>query len=132
MTSQLIRARIDSVLLFMEPHWSWVNCHMVNYLTDNHWQTYVPKQLKEEVLTSDNIEECIETVFWPLNDSEISKFPNFLQFKVSAQQHTLQNFKDVIITKEGFEQQILCLEQHKKESIKIKEFLTEKKRHEVN
>lgn len=132
MPNQLIRARIDSILQFMEPYWAWVNCHMVNYLTDQHWQTYVPKPLKEEILSSDIIQECIETVFWPLNDNGMTKFPNFWQFKQTAQQHTLEHFKDIITTKQEFEQQILCLNELRKETYKIKEFLTEKKRHEVD
>ncbi|XP_065366654.1 probable methyltransferase-like protein 25 [Calliphora vicina] len=135
MSTLALQKRLESILQFMAPHWSWVNCHMVNYLTDKHWQNYVPLELQKEISTHFVIEECIETVFWPSMEDNLeetsSKFPEFIQFTQQAKQHTLHHFKDIIVKPEEFETKVLGVPTKLKQQIKIKEFLTEKKRHEV-
>lgn len=135
MSTQSLHKRLDSILQFMSPHWSWVNCHMVNYLTDNHWQTFVPLELQNEISSNQKIDECIENVFWNLSkkseNSTVRKFPEFTKFCNEARQHSLHAFEDIIITPEQFEDTIFGVKKSLKQQIRIKEFLTEKKQHEV-
>lgn len=132
MSAPVLRARLDSILQFMSPYWSWVNCHMVNYLTDNHWQTFVPLELQNELINGSSIDECIEEIFWNLKEnSEEIKFPECRKFRRRTEHHTLHAFKDVIITPGEFKTKMLKQVDETKQQIKIKEFLTEKKRHEV-
>ncbi|KAI8128697.1 Methyltransferase-like protein 25, partial [Lucilia cuprina] len=136
MSCQILQKRVDSILQFMSPHWSWVNCHMVNYLTDNHWHNFVPSELHNELSNFSTLDECIEEVFWNIptymeESSCMQKFPQFKKFRLLAQQHSLHSFKDVIITATEFEEKVLGVSKETKQQIKIKEFLTEKKQHEV-
>lgn len=133
MTTQTIRLRVDSILQFMAPYWSWVNCHMVNYLTDDHWKTYVPLELQKEIICAKTIDHCIEKVFWnldiePANTTNV--FPQFRQFCERARMHSLHAFDDILLTRQQFEQNILEVTT-RNQPIRIKEFFTEKKRHEV-
>lgn len=136
--AQVIKARLDGILQFMECYWPWCNCHMVNYFTHDLWTKYVPKSLQKEIKDVDNISTFIETEFWLRNHTQTelqaTKYPEFRNFLNAARQHTLSSFKDVLNTVDEVindDREIQDGENDDKDTLNIKEFLTAKKQHEV-
>ncbi|XP_061400017.1 probable methyltransferase-like protein 25 [Musca vetustissima] len=132
MSMPQICKRLDAILKLMEPYWPWVNCHMVNFITDKHWVNFVPKEIQQELQNPDDIQQCIESVFWADQISDDTKFPETVAFIQTTQAHCLENFKEILLTKDDLTKCVLKLStelaQH---PISIKEFLSEKKKHEV-
>uniref|UniRef100_A0A1A9WV49 Methyltranfer_dom domain-containing protein n=1 Tax=Glossina brevipalpis TaxID=37001 RepID=A0A1A9WV49_9MUSC len=123
-----LRTRLDAILTFMEPYWEWVNCHMVNFLTDNIWETYVPESLQNEVLDASHVASCIETIFWSGSVKKSSlEYPECFKFVKQTQQHSLSTFDDILISLDRFQEINNIVYQQ----INIKEFMSCKKKHEV-
>ncbi|XP_013112268.2 probable methyltransferase-like protein 25 [Stomoxys calcitrans] len=123
--------RLDAILKFMTPYWPWVNCHMVNFLTDNHWQTFVPEKLQEELKNQESIGECIESIFWTNDGKGGLKFSQTLTFLQETEANSLTAFPEIVLTKKEFEETVLKIYRQEENIVSIKEFLSEKKRHEV-
>ncbi|XP_075165375.1 putative methyltransferase-like protein 25 [Haematobia irritans] len=123
--------RLDGILKFMEPYWPWVNCHMVNFLTDRHWQTFVPEKVQAELSDKDDILSCIESVFWNNEQGVGEQFPELKSFLGEADGNNVSNFHEIVYTKQSYEKSILNICREEERKISIKEFLSEKKRHEV-
>ncbi|CAD7011950.1 methyltransferase-like protein 25 [Ceratitis capitata] len=131
MSANQIRALLEDILLFMQPHWEFVNCHMVSYITEKHWQHYVPKELKCEVSDVESVQRCIEEVFWKSTQPAVDEcnFSCFKRFVANCEKYYLERSSDVLTP---------MLELHKtlglndaQQNLSIKEFMSEKKRHEV-
>lgn len=129
MSSSQIRACLEEILHFMQPHWEFVNCHMVSYLTEKHWQNYVPAELKHEVPDVESVQSCIETVFWQNNDGD-NKFSGVKQFVANCRKYYLDKSTDILTPMEQLNK-ALGLVQDDAQNLTIKEFMSEKKRHEV-
>lgn len=133
MSAPQICKRLDAILKFMEPYWPWVNCHMVNFITDNHWTNFVPNEIQEELQSSEAIHECIESVFWAEALSANTKFTETAAFIQRTQAHCLESFNEILLTKDDLAKCVLSKlsTEQAQNPISIKEFLSEKKRHEV-
>lgn len=119
--------RLDSVLTYLEPYWDLVNCHMVNYLTDQHWEHFVPKAARTELCSPDDVNEVIETLLWR-GERKSEKFPAFAEFILAGEHHRLDGCKELLTTVEHLEKQ-LAASTHS--HLSIKEFMSAKKCHEV-
>lgn len=129
MTVANLKKRLDTVLAFLEPYWEWVNCHMVNFLTDNTWQTYVPAALQKEVLDVSRLAACIDTIFWSEDIQKSSlEYPECYKFVKLTQQHSLHSFDDILLTLDKF-REINNIETNN--HLNVKEFMSFKKKHEV-
>ncbi|XP_005188726.2 probable methyltransferase-like protein 25 [Musca domestica] len=133
MSAPQICKRLDAILKFMEPYWPWVNCHMVNFITDNHWTNFVPNEIQEELQSSEAIHECIESVFWAEAFSANTKFTETAAFIQRTQAQCLESFNEILLTKDDLAKCVLSKlsTEQAQNPISIKEFLSEKKRHEV-
>lgn len=141
--TQLIKTHLDGILRFMEPHWKWCNCHMVNYFIDDLWTKYVPESLRSEICSVDDISKCIEAVFWSRNSSKSDveaggekSFHEFHKFLDETQQYTLINFNDILKTVDEVNDSIVSkgngvIHKNSHDVLNISEFLTAKKQHEV-
>lgn len=129
MSSSQIRACLEEILNFMQPHWEFVNCHMVSYLTEKHWQNYVPAEIRNEVADVESVQHCIETVFWQ-NDDRDNKYSGVKQFVANCGKYYLDKNVGVLTTIEQLNQ-AFGLVADETENLSIKEFMSEKKRHEV-
>lgn len=109
---------------------------MVNYITEAHWKTFIPENIQNEIQTKENIAEAIE-VFWSTTDNgttKLSKFTNFNQFIEEGKKFTYDGlnstwvdgirFRDILSKIGCSVDAVDCL--------KIKEFMSEKKNHEVS
>lgn len=133
MSISQVSKRLDAILGFMEPYWPWVNCHMVNFITDKHWETFVPVCMREELAGKEDINECIESIFWSNTSNTNGKYSEIGKFIEKARSNSIDNFQEILISRKALEKSVLNISQEKEQQpISIKEFLSEKKRHEVS
>ncbi|XP_055856677.1 probable methyltransferase-like protein 25 [Episyrphus balteatus] len=127
MSTKELRSSLQAILKYLGPHWDFVNCHMVNYLTDNHWQTFIPKNIQTNVKDVNDIDECINMVFW--KSIESNKFEDVWNFFEESKKLRLENMKHILTTVEDLHG--ILGKQEIESSLTLKEFMSEKKRHEV-
>lgn len=100
---------------------------MVNYLTDDHWNHFVPEPLRLELHTAKDVNQAIDTLFWrSTRDSQ--QFPAIASFLTVGQRQRLQSCKNLLTTVEQLEQQLPSVTHSQ---LSIKEFMSAKKCHEV-
>lgn len=120
-----LQKRIDGLLAFLQPHWDFVNCHMVNYLTDQHWNVYLPEALRKEIPGKEDVELAIEHLFWQGYEST-NGFPEWKSFLAQGEQERLSHHPGLLITLEE-----LIEGQENGAQLSIREFMSAKKCHEV-
>ncbi|KAH8297246.1 hypothetical protein KR044_008567 [Drosophila immigrans] len=123
-----VKSSLDSLLSYLEPHWGFVNCHMVNYLTDKHWTHFVPEPLRLEVRTPEDVNQVIEQLFWR-SDRDSRPYPAFSSFLSKCERLRLEGCENsVLTTVDQLEEQLSVAMQTQ---LSIKEFMSAKKCHEV-
>lgn len=134
----VVQQRVDQILKFLTPaKLKFVNCHMVNYLTDDHWTTFIPKAIREEI--NDGVRNRSEDLMRRLMqsgcgyDAELVDYPATKAFVEETRQVTLAGMKDVCLDLSGFQREIkkFGCEMSLEPPLKIKEFMSAKKNHEV-
>uniref|UniRef100_A0A1S4H5B8 Methyltranfer_dom domain-containing protein n=1 Tax=Anopheles gambiae TaxID=7165 RepID=A0A1S4H5B8_ANOGA len=58
-----IRQQVDTIVRFLQPNLPFVNCHMVDYLTEQHWKRFVPVAMQSELRTVSDYLQAKE-IFW--------------------------------------------------------------------
>ncbi|XP_050067240.1 probable methyltransferase-like protein 25 [Anopheles maculipalpis] len=128
-----IRQQVDTIVRFLASNMEFINCHMVDYLTEQHWQRFVPVAIQQELRTAKDYLEAKE-VFWGQFEPGLqneSRFPSVNAFIANTRRYrlggsavlgtalTLDEFKD-------------ALSDHRKETrLNMTELMNVKKRHEV-
>ncbi|XP_063700037.1 probable methyltransferase-like protein 25 [Culicoides brevitarsis] len=138
MTTNLIQARIDQILKFMTPaKLKFVNCHMVNYLTDDHWTNFIPKSIRDEVINGENdkTQELLEKFMSSKEgyDADLDDFPHTKAFVEETQNFTLAAMKEICLDLTEFRKEMTKIGFHMTDEppLKIKDFMSAKKNHEV-
>lgn len=138
-TANCLQQHLDNIIRFLQPQLAFLNCHMVGYLTDNLWKTYIPEDIQAEVQTDDHVDDAVK-VFWNFfgeeqtnlsNDSSpYSGIQNHLKL---CQQYRMDNLKGMRMSPEQLRRELVSLGCNHKEDagLCIKEFMSEKKNHEV-
>lgn len=137
-TANCLQLHLDNIIKFLQPQLTFVNCHMVGYLTDNLWKTYIPEDIQADVQTEDHVDDAIK-VFWNFFDSEkissneSSQYRGIQNHLKQCQQFRLDSLKDVWVSPEQLRRGLVSLGcYHKVDAgLCIKEFMSEKKNHEV-
>lgn len=44
-----IRQQLDKIVKYLTPLLPMANCHMVEFFTENHWERFIPEDVKKEV-----------------------------------------------------------------------------------
>ncbi|XP_067633644.1 probable methyltransferase-like protein 25 [Eurosta solidaginis] len=127
-----LRVCLEDILHFMQPHWEFVNCHMVSYLTERHWKRYVPVELQNEVPDVDSAQKCIEEVFWKstLNEEGSGKFAEFKRLLDQCESLHLDKLNGVLTPMSSLSTELVLIDDVK-QNLTINEFMSAKKRHEV-
>ncbi|KAH8254908.1 hypothetical protein KR026_004526 [Drosophila bipectinata] len=120
-----LQKRLDGLIDFLNPHWDFVNCHMVNFLTDFHWSTFIPDALRKEIGCREDVELALEELFWQSCRSK-SKFPNWESFLAQGEQERLSNHLELLTTVD----QLIDGDENRTQ-LSIREFMSAKKCHEV-
>ncbi|XP_017147562.1 methyltransferase-like protein 25 isoform X1 [Drosophila miranda] len=120
-----LEKRLDALLLYLQPNWDFLNCHMVNYLTDQHWTRFLPEAMRNEINSKKDLDLAIENLFWEKKRSttEFSEWENFL---TNAEHEHLSEHPELLTTVDQ-----LIAEQDKASQLNIREFMSAKKCHEV-
>lgn len=71
MKIKLISKQIDNTLKFIKPFLPLTNCHMVEFITENCWETFIPTGIAEEV-DKFGTKEAINT-FWNVRGNILLK-----------------------------------------------------------
>lgn len=120
-----LQRRLDGLLAFLNPHWDFVNCHMVNYLTDQHWDGFLSETLKSEIAGKEDVALAIEDLFWKTDESE--RFPAWREFLGKSKQERLSLHPKLLTSVEE-----LIEGQGNSTQLSIREFMSAKKCHEVD
>ncbi|EDV98211.1 methyltransferase-like protein 25 [Drosophila grimshawi] len=123
-----LQRSIDRLLEYLDPHWKFVNCHMVNYLTDNHWLQFVPDAVRAELRSDIDINLAIEKLFWH-TECDSQQFPALSKFLAAAERQRLKCCSELLTTVEQVEE--LLAASTDTQQLSIREFMSAKKCHEV-
>lgn len=134
-STSAIQGTLDAIIKYLNPFSSLIGCHMVNYLTHDHWKAFVPQEIQDEIQTKENIEEAID-MFWNDvgNRENVLKFSNFLKFleegKKCTYDHLTNTWVDGIQIRDILSNAGCSVDGD--DCFKIKEFMSKKKKHEVS
>jgi hypothetical protein len=130
-----LQKNIDRIIGFLDHEF--INCHMVTYLTDNLWTKFIPKGIRSEIRSNEDVASAIEVFFEQENARPelIAKHRHLFEHIQKTKTFYLENLpgdKLFITTDE-------LLEEFKQRNIPhstglnltIREFMKEKKNHEV-
>lgn len=130
-----LQLHIDNIIKYLNPHFPLMNCHMVNYLTDNLWMELIPSDIRTEIRTKSDIQNAIN-IFWKENSSHQQfehKNHSFHSFLRNSEKYRIDSLTDAWLTSDKLATHWRangCLGSNY-EGIRIKEFMNEKKNHEV-
>lgn len=130
-----LQKNIDRIIKFLEPR-DFINCHMVSYLFDDLWKKYIPENIRNEIHNKEDVESAIEVFFNQENASPdlIVKHQNFYNHIQHTKTFYLENLEDrlFITTDELLEEfKTLGIPYSSGLNLNIREFMKEKKNHEV-
>lgn len=133
-STSAIQGNLDRIIKYLNRFSSFINCHMVNYLTDNHWKVFVPLEIQTEIQTKEDIEEAIN-LFW--NDFECSQKSNlstFSRFTAESRTFSLDYLTNTWLSSKEIVDVLhkLGCSMDELNRLQIKEFMSEKKNHEVS
>ncbi|BFG05098.1 methyltransferase-like protein 25 [Drosophila madeirensis] len=120
-----LEKRLDALLLYIQPHWDFLNCHMVNYLTDQHWSRFIPEAMRKEINNKKDLDLAIENLFWQKKRST-NEFPEWARFLTNGEHERLSEHPELLTTVDQ-----LIEEQENATQLNIREFMSAKKCHEV-
>ncbi|XP_063625377.1 probable methyltransferase-like protein 25 [Cydia splendana] len=123
-----LRNHIDSLLSYLTPLLPLANCHMVEFLTHKHWETLLPKGLRETLDVMD-LERAVEE-FWNVQSNECDKSPLGLWVH-TARKHCLSVNGEYCLSVDQLEQSIRDRGGVLPKEIPVKEFMNPKKSYEV-
>lgn len=122
-----LRSRIEEVIIYLKPYLPIANSHVVNFISNNFWETIIPNDIREEIDLKGT--EFVLANFWsdcPIPDS-------LMRFVTSSKLNNLSsypsncylNLDDVynVLQSWGYKP--------KYKSFQLKEFMGAKKMHEV-
>lgn len=133
-----LQLHIDNIIKYLQPHKQLINCHMVNYLTDNLWTTLIPSDIQSEITNVSDIENAIE-FFWKTSTNQRSNlnqsFKSLDTFLTNSEKYRMDNLQDVWVSPEDLTKQLsrfgCSLATEHENKLNVKEFMSEKKNHEV-
>lgn len=127
----MISNSLERLVDFLNPQMEFLNCHMVDYLVKNHWKTYIPEDVRNEIKNRSDILEAKE-VFWnqfDLKCARAEKFPALTKHIEETKMYRLDAFPEAAITidqlRAAFDE---CL---KETRLEMPQLMSVKKRHEV-
>ncbi|KAF9420120.1 hypothetical protein HW555_003533 [Spodoptera exigua] len=125
-----IHHHIDSLTKYLTPLLPIANCHMVEFITQNHWDNLLPVPLRE-VLNGLQFNEALKQ-FWTAAESKETKDTGILANWIhTARSHCVSVNNDYCLSAEQLRERIKTWGGEIKPEIRVKEFMTSKKSYEV-
>lgn len=141
-----VQSHLDAILRCLRPHMELVNCHMVGYLTEHFWLAHVPEAVRRDVQTVADVDEAVRT-FWAYHQnpelyddegcttSKDSRFGGLIDFVRTSRQLQLGNLVGgVVLGADEMDAELVRRGRppfRQKAGLQIKDFMSEKKNHEV-
>lgn len=136
-TISQLQYHLDNIIKYLSSYLPFANCHMVNYLSDNLWDSFIPQDIRNEIQNTTNINEAIN-LFWNhqnlnLSSEQNTKYPHLQQFLKNYQQYSLDSLKCLWLTFDEMNLELLQLgcKLEKNDNLQIKDFMSAKKCSEV-
>lgn len=126
-----VQTSLENLIKYLKPYLPLVNSHMVSYLTDDHWKSYIPESIQEEIKSESDINRSIEE-FWEFKSTS-EKFTNLGKFVENSEKLLTENLKNISINVDQLKiklQSLDCL-LPPESGLEISEFMSSKKNHEV-
>ncbi|XP_026330746.1 methyltransferase-like protein 25 isoform X2 [Hyposmocoma kahamanoa] len=127
-TASKIRRHLDSITRYLTPLLPIANCHMVEFLTENHWETLIPTPLRES-LEKRELNDCVEK-FWVAAEGKSSGTPELDAWVQEARAHYI-TFNEYTITARQLQDRIKAWGGDLQPEIRVSEFMNSKKSYEV-
>ncbi|KAI5646225.1 methyltransferase domain-containing protein [Phthorimaea operculella] len=128
-TINKIHHALDSTLEYLTPLLPVANCHMVEFLTQNHWHKLLPKSLTES-LDCLELNDAVEN-FWDSAKNAHNGNTELNNWVKNAHKHYIKANNVYCLTREQLQDRIRGWGGEIKPDFKVKEFMTSKKSYEV-
>lgn len=124
---QLLRSRLEEVIIYLKPYLPIANSHVVNFITDNFWETVIPKDIREEINLKGT--EYVFSNFWSDNPTPDS----LTRFVTSSKNNYLNSYPKNCYMKLDDVNNVLQSWGYEpmNKTFQLKEFMAAKKMHEV-
>ncbi|GAB0093900.1 methyltransferase-like protein 25 [Sergentomyia squamirostris] len=120
LSREIVQEALRKRIAFLDKVQPIVECHVVDFLWENHWQKLLPEALRWELEeNSVKIVENLQEVF----SGNYSKFEQLGQFITNAGCHSLQGVPEIEGLDGIFPKDL--------QNLKVSDFMTPKKEHEV-
>lgn len=132
-TTTMIEQRLERLSVFLKPYLNFINCHMVNYFTDNHWEKLISKELRNEINEAGCLDNLVQTLINNGYCSDLNnQYPLLAKLMESTRSNTLFEMSDICLTIDNFRESVLPRDLQHRNPLPIKEFMSPKKNHEVS
>lgn len=128
MNAQLTRSHIDKILSYLRTSHQFINCHMVEFITEKLWEKFIPVAIQDEVGGSGDIEAATKLF---LASGQPSRFPSLHNFISNSEAYHLEKLEGVLLSQAELLSSIGVDANVQDDSVNIREFMNEKKNHEV-
>lgn len=130
-----LQKNIERIIKFLEPR-EFINCHMVSYLIDDLWTKFIPQGIRNEINVKEDVDTAVEVFFYQENANPdlIKKHQHLYNHIQRTKTFYLENLDDkLFITTDEMlgEFERLKIPYTKGLDLSIREFMKEKKNHEV-
>lgn len=126
-----VQNSLESLIKYLKPYLPLVNSHMVSYLTDDHWKSYIPESIQKEIKSQSDINQSIEE-FWEFKEKS-EKLTNLGKFVENSENLLIENLKNISINVKELKIKLQSLDCSLPSGLglEISEFMSSKKNHEV-
>uniref|UniRef100_A0A2A4K2Y0 Methyltransferase domain-containing protein n=1 Tax=Heliothis virescens TaxID=7102 RepID=A0A2A4K2Y0_HELVI len=128
-TISKLRHHIDSITKYLAPLLPIANCHMVEFLTQNHWEKLLPSPLRK-TLEGLELNDALGE-FWTTASGQETKASLLSAWITKARSHCVAVNNDYCISAEQLQERIRTWGGDVRPEIRVKEFMTSKKSYEV-
>lgn len=126
-----VQNSLENLIKYLKPFLPLVNSHMVSYLTDDHWKSYIPELIQQEIKSQSDINRSIEE-FWEFKE-KTEKHTNLGKFVENSENLLKENLKNISINVKELKIKLQLLDclLPTESGLEITEFMSSKKNHEV-
>lgn len=132
----LVQRNIDRVISSLLPFYDFINMQMVPWIVEKHWKTYVDEEIRKEITSKEDVKSAVE-LFYKQNSPPpelIKKLPALHRHIQHQRSFFLENLDDKLyLTEDELMEEFKRLNMPISTglSFNVREFMKEKKNHEV-
>ncbi|XP_039757250.1 methyltransferase-like protein 25 isoform X1 [Pararge aegeria] len=124
-----LHGQIDTVIAYLSPFLQLANCHMVEFLTDDHWNTLLPCKLREYLDRCD-LNDAVEQ-FWRFAEGKYTDDNELSKWVQETRNHCLAVDNEYCLSTDQLQEHIRLWGGDERSEVRISEFMNSKKSYEV-